>query len=127
MYTHAHTHTAHGMLDVSPGVGTRATPSPCKPLQLILQLELCPRNRQSPRQPMVQVQLRCHTGIMWSSALVRAPSSLFMVRTPFDRCEKSFSEKFYFHYFCATVGGFLHMYIYTYIYIYICIYIYTYI
>ena len=73
--THTHTHGA-------------ATSSPWKLLRPILQLELCPRHRQNPHQPMAQSQLRCHTGIMRSfpsvlgpSSLVRGPSSLFMVRT----------------------------------------------
>ena len=47
---------------------------PCKPLWPILQLELCPRNRRNPRQPMAQSQLHCQICIIWSSALVRAPS-----------------------------------------------------
>jgi len=41
-----------------------ATPSPCNSLRLILQLELCPRNRHNPRQPMAQPQKRCHKGII---------------------------------------------------------------
>jgi len=55
--------------------------SPCKPLRPILQIGLCPRNRQYPRHPMAQSQLRCHTGIIRLSAMVRAPSSLYVVRT----------------------------------------------
>jgi len=58
-----------------------ATSSPCKLLWHILQLELCPRNRQNLRQPMAQSQVHYHASIIWSSALVRAPSSLSMVRT----------------------------------------------
>jgi len=57
-----------------------ATSSPCKQLQPISQLELCPRNRQNPRQPMAQSQLRRHTDIIWSSVMVRGPSSFSMVR-----------------------------------------------
>jgi len=41
-----------------------ATPSPCKPLRLILQLEFCPRNRHNPRQPMAQPQKSCHKGVI---------------------------------------------------------------
>jgi len=40
-----------------------------------------PRNCQNLRQPMAQSQERYHAGIIRSSALVQAPSSLFMVCT----------------------------------------------
>jgi len=46
-----------------------AFPSPCNPLQPILQLELSPKNCQNPRQTMAQLQLRCRTGII--SVIIR--------------------------------------------------------
>jgi len=59
-----------------------ATCKPCKPSRPILQLELSSRNRQNPRLSMTQpLQLRYQSVIIWSSVLVRARSSLSMIRT----------------------------------------------
>jgi len=66
----------------------------------IPQLELW--NRQNPRQTarihaslMAHPQLHCHTGMIWSSALVRAPSSLSFVRTrPWPPWKLSSTKKF---------------------------------
>jgi len=60
---HAHHKNAHTPTLARPCDGA-AMPSPCKPLQHILQLEICPRNRQMSQHPMAQPQLRCHTGII---------------------------------------------------------------
>jgi len=67
---HAHRKNAHTLVQARQSDGA-ATSSPCKPLRSILQIELCPRNSQNPRQPMALSQLRCHAGIIRSSALVR--------------------------------------------------------
>ena len=54
---------------------------PRKPMQRILQSEFCTRNHQNPRQPMTHPQLRCHTGIIRSSTLVRAIQPIARTRS----------------------------------------------
>jgi len=76
---HAHCKHADTPAQACP-CNSAATPSSCKRLRLILQLETRPRNSQNPHQPIAQAQLRCHTGIIWSSTLMRAPSSLSILR-----------------------------------------------
>jgi len=71
---------AHTPKQVRPCDG-KATSLQWKIMRPILQLEFCPRNSKNPRHPMAQSQLRCHTGIMWSSAMMWVPSSLSMLCT----------------------------------------------
>ena len=77
-----------------------ATSSPCQLLQPILQFDIWSKRHQNPRLSMTQSKLCCHTGITWSSALLRAPSSLFIVRSRAWPRTSSSTNFYFYHFFC---------------------------